>query len=84
MSTTVLDRVLQPLADCLTPDVARRIVRLQLDPAVQSQLDELAAKANEGQLTSEERAEYEQLVDSIDAVAILKAQARRALARQAS
>jgi hypothetical protein len=81
--STVLDRVLGPLTDCFTPEVASRIVGLKLDPVVQSRLDELAEKANEGLLTQEERAEYEQYVDSIDFVAILKAQARRAIARQA-
>ncbi|HUG94103.1 MAG TPA: hypothetical protein VML55_24950 [Planctomycetaceae bacterium] len=43
----------------------------------------LEPEANERQLTAEERAEYQEFVESIDFVAILKAQARRTLARQA-
>jgi hypothetical protein len=55
MNTTVLDRFLRPFTECLTPEVARRIVNLQLDAQSQARLAELATKANEGQLTDDER-----------------------------
>jgi hypothetical protein len=45
---TVLDRFLDPVAERLTPDVARRIIDLRLDPSLRARLDELAAKANLG------------------------------------
>lgn len=75
-SSTVLDRVLSPVANCLTPDVARRIADVKLDPPAQERLDELRAKAKLGTLTESEREEYEEFVDAIDLVAILKAKAR--------
>jgi hypothetical protein len=78
---TVLDRFLDPLTDCLTPDVARRIVDLKIDPSLQSRLDELAEKANAGTLSAEELREYEEYVDGIDVVGILKAKARLSLVR---
>ncbi|HUE16442.1 MAG TPA: hypothetical protein VMR25_19870 [Planctomycetaceae bacterium] len=81
---TVLDRFLDPLTDCLTPDVARRIVDLKIDPSLQSRLDELAQKANAGTLSAEELQEYEEYVDGIELVAILKAKARRSLVRHSS
>jgi hypothetical protein len=78
---TVLDRFLDPLTECLTPDVARRIVDLKIDPRLQSRLDELAAKANDGTLTPAETHEYQEYVDGIDLVGILKAKARLSLVR---
>jgi len=81
MSTTVLDRFLDPVTECLTPDVAQRIVALDLDAETQARLDELARKANLGQLTTEEQAEYEEYVEGLDLVGILKAKARRVLER---
>src|SRR5215475_8477512 len=79
MSNTVLDRFLRPFTECLTPEVAQRIVNLQLDSQSQARLDELAAKANEGQLTDDERQEYEEFVEGIDLLGILKARARSIL-----
>ena len=83
MSNTVLDRFLRPFTECLTPEVAQRIVNLQLDSQSQVRLDELAAKANEGQLTDDERQEYEEFVEGIDLMGILKARARTVLAKHA-
>jgi hypothetical protein len=79
MSTTVLDRFLDPVASCLTPDVAQRIVSIGLDPQTQARLDELAERANRGELTAEERAEYEEYVEGMDLIGILKAKARKVL-----
>ena len=84
MSNTVLDRFLRPFTECLTPEVAQRIVNLQLDSQSQARLDELAAKANEGQLTDDERHEYEEFVEGIDLLGILKSRAQTVLAQSAS
>jgi hypothetical protein len=81
MSTSVLDRFLDPVTDCLTPDVAQRIVGIRLDPNMQARLDELAEKANRGQLTDQERADYEEYVEGMDLIGILKAKARKVLER---
>lgn len=83
MNANVLDRILDPVADCLSPEAATRLVNLRLDPVTQRQLDELAAKANEGLLTQQERDDYETIIDGLDLVAILKAKARMILSRQA-
>lgn len=84
MRNTVLDRFLRPFTECLTPEVAQRIVNLQLDSQSQARLDELAAKANEGQLADDERQEYEEFVEGIDLIGILKARARTVLAQSVS
>lgn len=80
IENTVLDEVLEPVARCFTPDVARQIAALRAAPSLQTRLDDLAHKANEGQLTVEERANYEAYVEAIDLVSILQAKARKILA----
>lgn len=79
--STIIDEILDPVADCLTPDVARRLAELRLNPATQSRIDELADKANEGLLTPDERAEYGDIVEGLDFLGVLKAKARSAMAR---
>ncbi|HEY2416133.1 MAG TPA: hypothetical protein VGI40_28080 [Pirellulaceae bacterium] len=83
-SNGILDQVLDPLADCLTPDVAKRILAVALEPRRQMRIDELAQKANDGLLTDEERREYADYVEAMDLIGILKATARLALSRHAS
>jgi hypothetical protein len=78
--TMVLDRLLDPVSRCLTPEVARRLVGLQADPAIQERLDLLAEKATEDELSPEERVEYETYVRALDFIAVLQAKARALLA----
>lgn len=77
---TPFDRLLDPVARCFTPEVARLLVELRPDPGTQSRIDELAAKANEGLLSDDEASEYEGYVEAIDVVSILQAKARKRLA----
>ena len=73
--------LLEPLGQCLTPGVARRIVALRADAQTQERVRELAEKCNEGRLTAEERSQYEAYVSTSTFVAILQAKARALLAR---
>jgi len=85
MSTVeILDRVLDPFTECLTPQAARKIVDFRPDGDTQARIDELAAKADKGQLSEEERISYQEYVEAFDLVAILKSKARSVLARQNS
>jgi len=54
---SVLSRLLDPVGRCLTPEVAQHLVSLQVDPAVQARLEELADKCTEDQLSADERTE---------------------------
>ncbi len=84
MSTSagnVLDRILNPLADCLTPEVARKIADLRADVQTQARFDELADKANEGQLSDAERIEYEKFREAFHFLTIVQAKARSLLDR---
>ncbi len=80
MSTTIelhtLDRLLDPVRDCLTPDVAARLAGLRADETVQAKLDAFAERNAEGTITADERAEYESLVSAGNLIAVLQAKAR--------
>ena len=80
--TVILDRLLEPVSRCLTPDVARQLVALRADSQFQERLDALADRCTEGLLTPEERDEYETYVRAIHIIAILQAKARKLLADQ--
>lgn len=82
MSTTLptLERQLEPVTACLTPEVAQRIVDLRLDdPSTLERLDYLREKANEGTLTDEELTEYDGFVEGNDLIMLIKDQARSIL-----
>jgi hypothetical protein len=87
MSATANDylaRLLEPVAQCLTPDVAKQLVRLRPHPSVQARIEELAATANEGALLPDEAAEYHDYIEACDLIGILQAMARALLTRSAS
>lgn len=73
--------MLDPLTECLTPEVARRIVALRADETLQARLDELADKNTEGQITPAELREYDAYVHAIGWLTILQSRARRYLAQ---
>ena len=77
----MLDRLLDPVGRILTPEVARKLVKLRFDAKAQARIDTLARKCNEGKLTDAELREYETCICTIDFIAILQAKARALLKR---
>jgi hypothetical protein len=75
----VLDRLLAPVGRILTPEVARSLVQVRATHDVQERVDYLAERANEGQLTPEEPAEYDRYIQGLHVIAILQAQAQSVL-----
>ena len=75
----VLHRVLEPILRSLPREAASQIARAEADKELQSRVQELAGKANEGTLSADERQEYEAYVDAGDIVATLQAVARKTL-----
>jgi hypothetical protein len=84
MSTVAihLDRLLEPFAGCLSPEVAAKVADLRADDAMQGRIDYLADRSNEGLLAAEEREEYAGYLHTIEVVAVLQAKARYLLRRQ--
>jgi len=83
MSTAAihLDRLLEPLAGCLTAEVAAKVADLRADAAMQERIDYLAERANEGRLTDGEREEYAAYLHAVDVIAVFQAKARSLLRR---
>jgi len=75
----LLDRILGPVADAFSPEVARRILDLRADDEMQARIDELATRSNNGELTDEERAEYKNYVGVVDLISVLQAKAQQVI-----
>ena len=77
--SAVLNDLLTPVGDCLTPDTAQQLANLRASDAVQAHIEQLAAKSNDGTLSAEEQVEYETLVSTGTFIAILQSKARKIL-----
>ena len=83
-TTTSLDRFLEPMTEALTPEVARVIADLRVDPETEAEVQRFRERANEGTLTSEEEAAYRDFVEAADVISIIQSKARRFLASHSS
>jgi len=79
--TQLLERILDPVSSSLNEDAAKKLIGLKADRRSQARVATLARKCNEGELSVEERSEYETYVLAGELVAILQAKARRFLER---
>ena len=79
--TALLDRILEPVSDCLTPEAAGRLVGLRADPMAQQRMDELADKSTSGELSPDEQMEYEAYISAANLLAILQAKAQKLLVK---
>lgn len=77
----LIERLIDPLSDCLTVESARRLLKLKADRKLQARVDDLAHRCTEGTLTPEERSEYESYVAFSTFVALLKSKARMILSK---
>jgi hypothetical protein len=80
-TTTYLDRLLEPLTNAFTPEVASAVLEIHIDWELEDHINELRRKANEGTLTPAEDAEYKDFVDAVDLISIVQAKAGRSLKR---
>lgn len=78
-ASSVLDQMLEPVSRSLGLETARALVGLRIDPHTQTRVEELADKCNEGNLTPDERSEYEAYIQASTLIGILQAKARRLL-----
>jgi len=82
--TGCLDRWLDPVGRALNPDAARQLLNLKADDDTQRRVEELADRNTEGQLTDDERSEYQALVGAAELVAVLQAKARDRISRDST
>jgi hypothetical protein len=78
----VLAGILEPVTASLNEEAARKLVGLRIKKDLQARVDVLARKCNEGELTPEERSEYESYVLAGNIVAIFQANARLLLGQR--
>lgn len=79
--TTALERLLRPLSQSFTIELARALVGVQADAETQACYDELADKRTEGRLTPAELAELESIVRANTLLGVLKTEAHAFLAQ---
>jgi hypothetical protein len=75
-NANVMDRLLEPISRSLNPDNARTIAEMEAAPEDQRRILELAEKCNQGDLTPDERNEYETYVHVGNFMGILQVKAR--------
>jgi hypothetical protein len=80
LSPSILDRLLEPLGNTMPLDYAKALVEYRAGPDVQTRVDELADKCNEGELTDSERDEYDEYLQAFHLIGILQQKAKRVLA----
>lgn len=79
--SAIMSKILEPLTDSFGPETAELFANLRATPEMESRLEVLADKCNEGELTAEELSEYENYVRVGNFFAILKAKGRKALSQ---
>jgi hypothetical protein len=80
ITTTAIDELGGLIGECLTPESARRLLKVKANAKLQTRVNALAARNSHGSLEAEERAEYRTYVSFSTFVAILKSKARQVLA----
>ena len=80
-TTSCLDRLLDPLTESFTPQMASALLELRVDSELEAHIGDLRLKANDGTLTPAEDAEYKDFVEAVDLISIMQAKARRFLAK---
>jgi hypothetical protein len=72
---TAFQSGLQPWLQMLLPGREEQLLAVRANPALRERIEELACKATEGELSEEERAEYEGYVRANKFAAVLRRQA---------
>ena len=58
VTTSYLDRLLDPLTEAFTPKVAAALLELRADSELEAHIGKLRGKANDGTMTTDEDADY--------------------------
>jgi len=82
MSGAILDPILEAVGSSLNEESARKLIGIKADRKTQARVAKLAEKCNDGNMTPQERRDYETYVVAGHVVAMLQAKARIFLARR--
>jgi len=75
----ILSRVLEPEEPTFSPEAARSILAMDFGPQDRERMQELAAKARAGMLSSEEQCEIESYEKAGHVLSLMKAKAKVSL-----
>lgn len=78
-SVEILDDLVAPLSNCFSEDVARQIVALRASPELQARIHEFGEKCDRGDLSDQERGDYEMIVRFTRFISVLQSKARKLL-----
>ena len=73
------EQMLDMAAGCFDAATLESLAKMRLTRKQLARVDKLATKANEGQLTPDDRAEYRAFINTADWLALLQLRARRRL-----
>ena len=74
---SVLDQFLNPNAGWLTPGSAQKLIDWKPSDDLRRRIEELGQKANRGDLTADEDAEFRAYLDDAELIGLMQAKARR-------
>jgi len=77
INPSALDLLLSPSTGWLTPQSAQKLVDWKVSDELRERVEELGNKANLGELTKEEDAEYRVYLDDAEMISLMQAKARR-------
>jgi hypothetical protein len=78
----MLDQIVEPVVRNLNANAARALLEIRASKAAARRMATLARKCNEGELSPEQRVEYETNIMASEFLALLQAKARAMLARR--
>ena len=78
-TSSVADKMLDLAAGCFDAPTLNALAKLRLSPKLAARVDRLAEKANEGELTARERAEYQSYIETSELLGVIQLRARRKL-----
>jgi len=70
------DKILDLAAECFDAPTLDALAKLRLNPKLAARVDRLAEKANEGELTPRERAEYQGYIKTSEVLGLIQLRAR--------
>ena len=82
LDSDALHNFLIQFTEQFSPELAEHFVSMPRSLKLQARLDELASKANEGSLTSEEQREYDTYVEALDVIALLRVKSMEKVASE--
>ncbi len=80
----MLERIIEPQRGDFSPEHARYVLSLDFSPSEHARYNELAAKAQDGNLTDTERAELDEFLNVNAFLMILQSKARVSLKKHNS